>query len=257
MPLAPRQREIEREIDELNRGVLVGAVVVVLFAAGLGASVAGRVSDPVARLTRATRQIAAGRLDVRLVADTADELGRLVDDFNTMAETLVAQRAELARTQPAQGVGRDGAAGRARDQEPADADSAGGRAPAARARGSAAGRSARSSISACRTILGQVKLLRQIASEFANFAGEPTPRFEARGRRADWSRPSCRSVPVGPSPDASRSIVDAPRGLPAIRVDRTLLARALTNLVENALQAMPGGGRLLITARRRGRRRSR
>ena len=93
-----RQREIEREIDELNRGVLVGAVVVVLFAAGLGASVAGRVSDPVARLTRATRQIAAGRLDVRIVADTADELRRLVDDFNSMAETLVAQRAELART---------------------------------------------------------------------------------------------------------------------------------------------------------------
>ena len=53
VPLALRQREIEREIDELNRGVLVGAVVVVLFAAGLGASVAGRISDPVARLTRA------------------------------------------------------------------------------------------------------------------------------------------------------------------------------------------------------------
>ncbi len=98
VPLASRQREIEREIDELNRGVLVGAVVVVLFAAGLGASVAARVSDPVARLTRATRLIAAGRLDERLVADTADELGRLVEDFNSMTETLVAQRAELART---------------------------------------------------------------------------------------------------------------------------------------------------------------
>jgi HAMP domain-containing protein len=98
VPLASRQREIEQQIDELNRGVLVGAVVVVLFAAGLGASVAGRVSDPVARLTRATRLIAAGRLDVRVVADTADELGRLVDDFSTMTQTLVAQRDELART---------------------------------------------------------------------------------------------------------------------------------------------------------------
>ena len=88
MPLASRQREIEREIDDLNRGVLVGAVLVVLFAAGLGASLAGRVSDPVARLTRATRQIAAGRLDVRIAADTADELRRLVDDFNSMAATL-------------------------------------------------------------------------------------------------------------------------------------------------------------------------
>ena len=98
VPLATRQREIDHQIDELNRGVLVGAVIVVLFAAALGTSVAGRVSDPVARLTRATRQIAAGRLDVRLPTDTIDELGRLVDDFNSMAATLVAQRGELART---------------------------------------------------------------------------------------------------------------------------------------------------------------
>ena len=118
-----RQREIEREIDELNRGVLVGSVVVVLFAAGLGASVAGRVSDPVARLTRATRLIAAGRLDVRIAADTADELRRLVDDFNTMTATLVAQRARARAHQSAQGVERNGAAGRARNQEPADARS--------------------------------------------------------------------------------------------------------------------------------------
>jgi nitrogen fixation/metabolism regulation signal transduction histidine kinase len=71
IPLATRQREIDHQIDELNRGVLVGAVIVVLFAAALGTSVAGRVSDPVARLTRATRQIAAGRLDVRLPTDTS------------------------------------------------------------------------------------------------------------------------------------------------------------------------------------------
>src|SRR5581483_10437144 len=96
VPLASRQREIERELDELYRGVLVGAMFVVLFAAGLGASAAGRVSDPVSRLSRATRLIAAGQLDVRLVAETADELSRLIDDFNTMAATLAAQRTELA-----------------------------------------------------------------------------------------------------------------------------------------------------------------
>ena len=63
VPLASRQREIERQNDELTRGVLTGTVVLVLFAAALGASVAARVSDPVARLTQATRLIAAGRFD--------------------------------------------------------------------------------------------------------------------------------------------------------------------------------------------------
>jgi nitrogen fixation/metabolism regulation signal transduction histidine kinase len=97
VPLASRQRDIERQIDELTQGVLTGAVFLVLFAAALGASVAARVSDPVARLSRATRLVAAGRFDERLEADTADELGRLVDDFNTMTRMLAAQRAELAR----------------------------------------------------------------------------------------------------------------------------------------------------------------
>jgi len=97
VPLASRQREIERQTDELTQGVLTGAVLLVLFAAALGASVAARVSDPVARLTRATRLVAAGRFDERLATDTEDELGRLVQDFNTMTRMLAAQRAELAR----------------------------------------------------------------------------------------------------------------------------------------------------------------
>jgi hypothetical protein len=46
VPLASRQRDIERQRDELTQGVLTGAVLLVLFAAALGASVAARVSDP-------------------------------------------------------------------------------------------------------------------------------------------------------------------------------------------------------------------
>src|SRR6185436_6516554 len=169
VPLASRQREIEREIDELNRGVLVGAVFVILFAAGLGASVAGRVSDPVARLSRATRQIAAGKLDVRLVADTADELSRLIADFNTMAATLSAQRTELART----------------NQLKAWADMA--RQVAHEIKNPLTpiqlaaehllrvhddrGAPLNPVLEGCvTTILGQVRLLRQISAEFSNFA---------------------------------------------------------------------------------------
>src|SRR4030095_4784761 len=39
-------------------------------------------------------------------------------------------------------------------------------------------------------------------------------------------------------------------GLPPVFVDRTLIVRSLTNLVENALHAMPTGGTLSITAER-------
>src|SRR6185436_19358092 len=42
--------------------------------------------------------------------------------------------------------------------------------------------------------------------------------------------------------------VDVDPKTPPIWVDRTLIARALTNLVENAVQAMPGGGVLSVHA---------
>jgi len=42
--------------------------------------------------------------------------------------------------------------------------------------------------------------------------------------------------------------VDVPASLPAVVVDRILLARALTNMIENALHAMPGSGTLAIKA---------
>jgi nitrogen fixation/metabolism regulation signal transduction histidine kinase len=246
VPLAPRQREIEREIDELNRGVLVGSVLVIVLAAGLGASLAGRVSDPVARLIRATRQIAAGRLDLRLTADTADELGRLVDDFNAMAATLLAQRAELARTNQLKAwneMARQVAheiknpltplqlatehLQRVHDDQGAPLGPV---------------------FDQCvRTILGQVRLLRQIASEFANFAGEPTV------RPAPLEAGDLVSAVVGPYRTGVEPAIhiDAslPADLPAVLADRTLLARALTNLVENAVQAMPAGGTLRVSAR--------
>jgi signal transduction histidine kinase len=42
--------------------------------------------------------------------------------------------------------------------------------------------------------------------------------------------------------------LDVEDGLPAVFIDRTLFSRALTNVIENALHAMPGGGTLAIRA---------
>ena len=244
VPLALRQREIEREIDQLYRGMLVGAVFVILAAAGLGASIAGRIADPVARLTRATRQIARGDLDVRIVADTADELRRLVDDFNSMAATLGAQRAELVRShqfkawaEMARQVAHEiknpltpiqlAAEHLQRVHEDQQ-------------------RPLGQVFDQClTTILRQVRLLRQIAGEFANFAGEP---------RAEFSDVSPAALitevlmPYRAGLGARVSIaLDVDDRLPAVHVDRTLVGRALTNVVENAFQAMPQGGTLRVT----------
>ena len=78
--------------------MLLAALLFILGGAGIGYSMAERISDPVNRLTRATRRIARGDLDARVAATSSDELGRLVVDFNSMARDLQRQRAELERT---------------------------------------------------------------------------------------------------------------------------------------------------------------
>jgi two-component system nitrogen regulation sensor histidine kinase NtrY len=97
------------------------------------------------------------------------------------------------------------------------------------------------------TILGQVRLLRQIAAEFSSFASSPT----ARRAPADPVRLIADVVePYRTGLGERIHIVnDVKPPLPQVIVDRTLVARALANIVENALHAMPGKGRLQLTSR--------
>jgi nitrogen fixation/metabolism regulation signal transduction histidine kinase len=96
-------------------------------------------------------------------------------------------------------------------------------------------------------ILSQVGLLRQISAEFSSFASSPTPRPEPTPVAAlieDVVAPYRTGL-------AHRIAIDAraDESLPPVMIDRTLFARALTNVIENALHAMPGTGRLTITTR--------
>jgi len=96
------------------------------------------------------------------------------------------------------------------------------------------------------TILTQVKLLRQIASEFSSFASSPTVQ-PARVDIADLLREI-----VEPYRAALAGRIDfdinVPPSLPPVHVDRTLITRGLTNIIENALHAMASRGTLTIVA---------
>ena len=158
--------------------------------------------------------------------------------------------ADRARTDAAaRSVGRHGAPGRARHQEPADADSAVRRARAACERGSRAAAVA-GARRLHRAILSQVRLLRQIAAEFSSFASAATPR-PAPTRVAELVEEVIGPYRVGLAGRIALEF-NADAKLPTINVDRTLLARAITNVIENALHAMPGTGTLSIVVRVRG-----
>ena len=245
VPLANQQREIEREIDELDRGVHLGALFFILVGAAIGLSMAERIADPVRRLTRATRRIARGDFDERIAVRSADELRRLVDAFNSMAAELKAQRDQLERTHRLEAwaeMARQVAHEIKNPLTPIQLSAEHLRRVHAD-RGEPLGPVLDSCVTA---ILGQVRLLRQISSEFSSFAASPTARLAA------VDLPELVNEVVEPYRTGLAGRIDihnhAASPLPRVFVDRTLIARALSNIVENALHAMPGKGSLTLTA---------
>jgi signal transduction histidine kinase len=245
VPLTTRRLEIERAIAELDRGVHLAALFFILLGAGIGLSLAERIADPVRRLTRATRLIARGDFDARIAVKSADELKRLVDAFNSMAGELKAQREQLERTHRIEAwaeMARQVAHEIKNPLTPIQLSAEHLRRVHAD-RGEPMGPVLEGCVTA---ILGQVRLLRQIAAEFSSFASSPT----------------ARPMPVDPTEIVSEVIDPYRTGLedritiqnrvtgplPLVLVDRTLIARALANIVENSLHAMPGPGELTIDA---------
>ena len=96
------------------------------------------------------------------------------------------------------------------------------------------------------SILAQVRLLRQIASEFSSFASSPPVKRESTVLAA-VVREVLDPYRTGLAERIALT-VDVPAALPRVMIDRTLVGRAITNVVENALHAMPGEGRLLVSA---------
>ena len=175
VPLAFRQHEVEREIDDLDRGVHLAALFFILLGAAIGLSMAERIADPIRQLTRATGRIARGDFDARIAVRSSDELRRLVDAFNSMAAELKAQRDQLERTHRLEAwaeMARQVAHEIKNPLTPIQLSAEHLRRVHAD-RGEPMG----AVLEGCVTsILGQVRLLRQIASEFSSFASSPTAR---------------------------------------------------------------------------------
>ncbi|MEO8256612.1 MAG: ATP-binding protein [Acidobacteriota bacterium] len=240
VPVPLRQPEIERQIDDLDRQVLSLAVLFSVLGATLGYWMAERIADPINRLARATKLIARGNLDARVATAASDELGRLIRDFNRMAEDLKRQRIELERTQRLEAwadMARQVAHDIKNPLTPIQLS-----AEHAQRVNVDRGRPLSPVLDECiAAILSQVRLLRQIAAEFSSFASSATPR-PAPTQVADLVEEVIGPYRVGL---AGRIALEfSADATPPINVDRNLLGRAITNVIENALHAMPGTGRL-------------
>jgi signal transduction histidine kinase/ActR/RegA family two-component response regulator/HAMP domain-containing protein len=93
------ERSIEGPIGRMIRHKILLAGAIMLFALVVGLVFGSSVLRSIAELSRTTQRIAVGELAARAEVGAGDELGRLADSFNTMAQRIQEQAEALQAAQ--------------------------------------------------------------------------------------------------------------------------------------------------------------
>jgi signal transduction histidine kinase len=238
-----------RPLLELQQQIRAAAFSVaglgILLAIAATLWIAAYFSRPIEQLVRASRQIAEGQWDVQVAAKSKDEIGELAESFNTMARDLCNQRDRLLQAERV-AAWRELARRlahelknplfplqitvenliRARELAPSEFDEV-----------------FRESTS---TLLDEISNLKTIIGRFSDFSKMPKPQLqqanlnELVARIASLHQPqlSAAAKPIELDLDL------AP--VPEIALDPDLIHRVLSNLILNAVDAMPDGGTITI-----------
>lgn len=233
--------------------LLVGGGVILLGLL-LGWWVSARVTRPIEELAKGAREVAEGHWEARVAVRSRDEVGQLADAFNDMTRQLAEQREHLVQTErvaawrelakrlahelknplfPLQLTVEN--LQRARQQTPEQFDEI--------------------FFESTATLRAELENLKAIVSRFSDFAKMPPPEFEPVDLnelvRSAVKLFEPQLAPVGRPHVTPELYLD--ENPPRPHADRTLLRRALENLILNSLDAMPAGGTLTLrTAQRNG-----
>ncbi|MCC6739118.1 MAG: HAMP domain-containing protein, partial [Planctomycetia bacterium] len=227
---------------------LGSATLVALLLWPLSALIARRISGPVAALTEAAGKIESGDLAGRVRVPAEGDVADLVAAFNRMTEGLARGREALARAERER-AWREMARQVAHEiKNPLTPLKLSLQNLQAAWKNQAPDFAAQLQESVALTI-AQIDLLARIATNFSQFAGKPSRVVDALDlnevlrETVDLFRPSAPEV---------RFAIDLEAPLSPVKGDRDEASRAFTNLVKNAIQAMPRGGTLTVASRNRG-----
>jgi len=240
-----------RPYVEFSQRIQLAAMIVagsgILLAILFSSWVAARVTQPVEQLAAAAREVAEGNLNTQVEVHSADEIGELADTFNRMTREILEKRELLVQSERV-AAWRDVARRlahelknplfplqltvenlvRARELSPEEFDEV-----------------FRESAS---TLLAEIANLKAIVSRFSEFSKMPKPQYQS----VDINELVENVMRLFQAQFAAGSIecrVELTANVHTIAADPDMLHRAVSNLVLNAIDAMPTGGTLRVSTR--------
>jgi two-component system nitrogen regulation sensor histidine kinase NtrY len=258
IPLGPPGAPVARiEVSLASEGLArARALVLLAFVAALAAGSAGgaaagrllasRVTRPVEALERAAARVAAGDLEARVGVVAGGEIGELVRAFDDMTAELARSRARLAQAERI-AAWREVARRLAHEIKNPLTPIAMSVETLREAHERRRGDFGEIFEEGTRAIGEEVRRLKRIVDEFSRFARLPAP--ERTPAAPEDLVESVLALFPEPPPGVSISR-EVEAGLPPVLADRDQVLQLLLNLVRNALDAMPAGGRLELSARR-------
>jgi len=229
-----------------SAALLVGGLGITI-AILLSSWAAARVTRPVAELAGAAREVAAGNWNAHVDVDSTDEFGELADAFNRMTRELSQQRERLVQTERV-AAWRELARRLAHELKnplfPLQLTVEN----LLRAREKSSELFEEIFRESTATLLAEIGNLKTIIGRFSEFSKMPQPKFQ-RVDVNDVVRNVARlfqahfEAPGRPRIACETRLDDQ---LSPIAADPDLLHRAISNLVLNAMDAMPEGGTLTL-----------
>jgi two-component system, NtrC family, nitrogen regulation sensor histidine kinase NtrY len=241
--------ELQQHIKAM---ALTVAGIGMLLAIGVSLWIAARFTRPIEQLAAASREIADGNWDVQVEPGRGTELQQLAESFNTMTRQLIEQRDRLVQTERV-AAWRELARRLAHELKnplfPLQITVEN----LIRAREVAPGEFDEIFKESTSTLLAEISNLKTIIGRFSDFSKMPKPQLQNVSLNG-----LVRQVAALHGPqlkDESKAImlnVDLDDSLTEISLDPDLFHRVVSNLVLNAIDAMPQGGTLTLRTRNTG-----